>query len=418
MLPFKVIYHPRYDLNLGTHVFPSQKFRFIAEKLRSSGIADDTDFLRPQAAPDVDLLRVHTPSWVHKLKTGTLSASEIMKLEVPYSPELAEAVWLAAGGTILAAQCALRDGFGSNLSGGFHHAYANHGEGFCAIHDVAVAVRRLQADGAIKKAMIVDTDVHHGNGTAAIFHDDASVFTISIHQWNNYPAHKPPSDVDLNMPDGVGDREYLAALLPAVQQHLDEFHPDMLFYVGGADPYDAAFALFVPLVRSVQLVLDTTGNEDGAGDLGVRVGPFFAGFGTLIFEDADIFEADVFFEVGDARAPDLENALNFFVGKLGEAAVVLGSLDDNFVGAGGSHFVVHAFGEAARLAFDAVERIGMGQDANLRRAIGGRRENGLRTGVGAVKGTMLGGFVGQRFLALNHPALRYGVSANFHRDFL
>ena len=160
-----------------------------------------------------------------------------MKLEVPYSPELAEAVWLAAGGTILAAQSALRDGFGSNLSGGFHHAYANHGEGFCAIHDVAVAVRRLQSDGAIKKAMIVDTDVHHGNGTAAIFADDSSVFTISIHQVNNYPADKPPSTVDLNMRDGAGDDEYLAALIPAVERCVDKFEPDMIFYVGGADPY-------------------------------------------------------------------------------------------------------------------------------------------------------------------------------------
>jgi acetoin utilization deacetylase AcuC-like enzyme len=171
------------------------------------------------------------------LKTGTLTASEIMKLEVPYSPELAEAVWLAAGGTILAAQAALRDGFGSNLSGGFHHAYANHGEGFCAIHDVAVAVRRLQSDGDIKKAMIVDTDVHHGNGTAAIFADDSSVFTISIHQVNNYPAHKPPSSVDVNMRDGAGDDEYLAALIPTVERCLDRFKPDMVFYVGGADPY-------------------------------------------------------------------------------------------------------------------------------------------------------------------------------------
>jgi len=237
MLPFKVVYHPRYDLNLGAHVFPSQKFRLIAEELVSSGIADTSDFLTPQPASDEDLLRVHTPSWVNKLKTGTLTASEIMKLEVPYSPELAEAVWLAAGGTILAAQRALRDGFGSNLSGGFHHAYANHGEGFCAIHDVAVAVRRLQNDGDIKKAMIVDTDVHHGNGTAAIFADDSSVFTISIHQVNNYPAHKPPSTVDLNMRDGAGDDEYLAALIPTVERCLDKFKPDMIFYVGGADPY-------------------------------------------------------------------------------------------------------------------------------------------------------------------------------------
>jgi len=237
MLPFKVVYHPRYDLNLGAHVFPSQKFRLIAEELVSSGMAAPGDFLTPQPASDEDLLRVHTPSWVNKLKTGSLSVSEIMKLEVPYSPELAEAVWLAAGGTILAAQSALRDGFGSNLSGGFHHAYANHGEGFCAIHDVAVAVRRLQCDGDIKKAMIVDTDVHHGNGTAAIFTGDTSVFTISIHQVNNYPADKPPSTVDLNMRDGAGDDEYLAALIPTVERCLDKFKPEMIFYVGGADPY-------------------------------------------------------------------------------------------------------------------------------------------------------------------------------------
>jgi len=237
MLPFKVVYHPRYDLNLGAHVFPSQKFRLIAEELVSSGIAAAADFLTPQPASDEDLLRVHTASWVNKLKTGTLTASEIMKLEVPYSPELAEAVWLAAGGTILAAQRALQDGFGSNLSGGFHHAYANHGEGFCAIHDVAVAVRRLQSDGDIKKAMIVDTDVHHGNGTAAIFTGDPSVFTISIHQVNNYPADKPPSTVDLNMRDGAGDDEYLAALIPTVERCVDKFKPDMIFYVGGADPY-------------------------------------------------------------------------------------------------------------------------------------------------------------------------------------
>ena len=237
MLPFKVVYHPRYDLHLGAHVFPSQKYRLIAEKLLKDGIATEEDVLRPEPASDEDLLRVHTADWVHKLKTGTLTASELMKLEVPYSPELAEAVWLAAGGTILAAQCALRDGFGANLSGGFHHAYAGHGEGFCAIHDVAVAIRRVQADGHIKKAMVVDTDVHHGNGTAAIFRDDPSVFTISIHQENNYPAHKPPSRVDLNMADRVDDEEYLAALIPAVQQSLDEFRPDIVFYVGGADPY-------------------------------------------------------------------------------------------------------------------------------------------------------------------------------------
>lgn len=237
MLPFKVVYHQRYDLNLGAHVFPSQKFRLIAETLIAEKIATPEDFLQPEPAQDGDILRVHTPTWVQKLKTGTLTPRDVMLLEIPYSQELVEAVWLAAGGSILAAQCALRDGFGANLGGGFHHACPDHGEGFCAIHDVAVAIRRLQADGAVRKAMVVDTDVHHGNGTAAIFRHDPSVFTISIHQENNYPAHKPPSTVDLNMMDRADDDEYLGALIPAVQQALEEFEPEILFYVGGADPF-------------------------------------------------------------------------------------------------------------------------------------------------------------------------------------
>ena len=237
MLPFKLVYHPNYDLNLGPHGFPSQKFRLMQLMLLREGIAGPEDFVLPEEASDVDLLRVHTAEWIGKLRNGTLTASDIMKLEVPYSPELARACWLAAGGSILAGQMALRDGFGCNLGGGFHHAYANHGEGFCAINDVAVAIRRLQADGAIRKAMVVDTDVHHGNGTAHIFRDDESVFTISIHQLNNYPAHKPASNVDLNLDDRVEDDEYLETLLPVVAESLEKFGPDIVFYVGGADPF-------------------------------------------------------------------------------------------------------------------------------------------------------------------------------------
>ena len=237
MLPFRLIYHEHYDLNLGPHVFPSQKFRLVRDKLLNDAIAEVEDFLRPEPAADADILRVHTPDWVHKLKTGTLTASEQMKLEVPYSPELVRAFWLAAGGTILAAECALGDGFGCNLGGGFHHAYPGHGEGFCAIHDVAVAIRTLQARNKIARAIVVDTDVHHGNGTAAIFAKDPTVFTLSIHQANNYPAHKPHSSLDINLEDGTDDDEYLEALLPAVKKSLVEFQPDMLFYVGGADPY-------------------------------------------------------------------------------------------------------------------------------------------------------------------------------------
>ena len=214
-----------------------KNFACSDELLLREKIAAHDDILRPESASDEDLLRVHTPDWVSKLKTGTLSASEIMKLEVPYSPEFAEAVWLAAGGTILAAQLALRDGFARNLSGGFHHAYANHGEGFCAIHDVAVAVRRLQPRR--------HKESHRSSIPTSITAMALPQFSATIPASSPFlsisgttiPADKPPSNVDLNMPDGVGDREYLAALLPAVQQHLDEFYPDMLFYVGGADPY-------------------------------------------------------------------------------------------------------------------------------------------------------------------------------------
>lgn len=237
MLPFKLVYHPSYDLNLGAHVFPSQKFRLVAELLLRENLAAPEDFLSPEPARDEDILRVHTPDWVHKLKTGTLSPNDAMLLEIPYSREMVEAVWLATGGTILAAERALEDGFGINLGGGFHHAHPGHGEGFCAIHDVAVALRRLQADRRISKAMVVDTDVHQGNGTAAIFRNDPAVFTLSIHQENNYPAYKPPSSLDLEMPDRADDDEYLGALTPALQKSLDEFRPEIVFYLGGADPY-------------------------------------------------------------------------------------------------------------------------------------------------------------------------------------
>jgi len=237
MLPFKLIYHPRYDLDLGPHVFPSEKFRLIHDALLAEGIAEASDFLQPEPAPDEEVLRVHTPAYVNKLQTDSLTLSERMKLEIPLSELTRNAFWLAAGGSTLAGRKALEDGFAANLSGGFHHAYPGHGEGFCMIHDVGVAIRSLQAAGKIRTAMTVDTDVHHGNGTAAIFGNDASVYTLSIHQENNYPMPKPPSDEDIGLEDGTGDHEYLAALEEAFLRALRKMTPDLIFYVGGADPY-------------------------------------------------------------------------------------------------------------------------------------------------------------------------------------
>jgi acetoin utilization deacetylase AcuC-like enzyme len=237
VLPLKLIYDDRYDLNLGSHVFPSQKYRLVYERLLQDRIASEGDFLKPAPASDEDILRVHSQDYVYKLKTGSLTRAEVMRMEVPYSAELIEACWLAAGGSILAARRALEDGFSANIGGGFHHAYPDHGEGFCVIHDVAVAIRKMQAEGAIERAMVVDTDVHQGNGTAAIFGGDETVFTMSIHQEHNYPYPKPPSTLDVNLPDGVGDADYLAILEKYLHRSFDQFSPQLLFYVAGADPY-------------------------------------------------------------------------------------------------------------------------------------------------------------------------------------
>ncbi|HWW15515.1 MAG TPA: histone deacetylase [Candidatus Dormibacteraeota bacterium] len=275
MLPFKLVYGDAYFLPIGEHVFPAEKYRRIRDRLLAEGIAEANDFLEPEPANDQDILLVHKPEYVHKLKTGTLSPREEMELEVPFSPELVKAFWLAAGGSILAARQALTDGVGISIGGGFHHAFPDHGEGFCMIHDVAVAIRRLQRDDKIRTAMTVDCDVHQGNGTAAIFAgtrtasallpsagastlDSSSlsssqrssalpgkirgahageVFTISLHQHNNYPMWKPPSSIDVDLPDGIGDDDYLAWLDNALSSGLRQFEPDLMCYIAGADPY-------------------------------------------------------------------------------------------------------------------------------------------------------------------------------------
>jgi len=237
LLPFQLVYHSGYDLNLGDHVFPAKKYALIHEQLLREGFADESDFVSPEPATDEDVLLVHTEQWVRGLKNGTLDYAALLRLEIPYSRQMVDAFWLSAGGSILAARNALRDRIGYSIGGGFHHAFADHGEGFCAVNDVAVAIRRLQKDKLIERAMVVDCDVHQGNGTAGIFAGDATVFTISIHQYNNYPAVKPPSDIDVDLENGLRDDEYLQRLAEALQQGFSRFHPDLVMYVAGADPY-------------------------------------------------------------------------------------------------------------------------------------------------------------------------------------
>jgi acetoin utilization deacetylase AcuC-like enzyme len=194
------------------------------------------DFVQPDAASDEDVLRVHESGWVQRLKTGTLTPQELVRLEIPYSKQMVDAFWLATGGTILAARNALADRIGFNIGGGFHHAFSGHGEGFCAIHDVAVAIRALQQEKMIERALVVDCDVHHGNGTAAIFAGDRSVLTLSMHQFDNYPSEKPPSVIDIHLRNGVSDEEYLERMGGALKV-ATSFEPNMIFYLAGADPY-------------------------------------------------------------------------------------------------------------------------------------------------------------------------------------
>jgi acetoin utilization deacetylase AcuC-like enzyme len=233
----RLIYSDQYDLNLGSHVFPSIKYRLVREEVLREGIAQLGDFVEPRAASDDDVALVHHPDYIRKLQTDKLSYLELLRLEIPYSPELVRAVWLCAGGSILAGRLALADSVAVNVGGGFHHAYPDHGEGFCVLHDVAIAIRRLQKDKAIERAMTIDCDVHQGNGTAAIFAGDHSVFTLSIHQENNYPYPKPPSTLDINLRDGVEDAEYLRALEEGMEKALAEFTPGLIFYIAGGDPY-------------------------------------------------------------------------------------------------------------------------------------------------------------------------------------
>ncbi len=237
MLPFRLVYHPKYNMNLGPHVFPARKYELLRERLLRTRFASEEDFVTPEPATDEDILLVHDRAWVDKLRNGTLTYLEIMRLEVPYSQHTVEAFWTATGGTILAARHALESGLGFNLGGGFHHAFPGHGEGFCAVNDIAVAVRRLQHDSAIRRAMIVDCDVHHGNGTAAVFSGDSSVFTLSIHQANNYPTDKPLSSLDIHLQDAIGDQEYLDRLQNGISAALAMFRPDLIIYVAGADPF-------------------------------------------------------------------------------------------------------------------------------------------------------------------------------------
>ncbi len=192
--------------------------------------------MAPELADDEALGRVHSAGYLGKIREDSLTAAERMTLEVPFSRDLAEAMRLCCGGTVLTAQRALEEGVALHLGGGFHHAFPGHGEGFCLLNDVAVAAADVLADGLVARIAVADLDVHQGNGTAAIFADEPRVFTCSLHQEGNYPFWKPPSDLDVGLPDGIEDDEYLALLEDALVG-VWESSPELVIYLAGADPY-------------------------------------------------------------------------------------------------------------------------------------------------------------------------------------
>ena len=234
----KIFYSDRYHVDIGAHVFSTVKYRLIKEKLlKDLNIVNKIDFIQPRAASEEDLERVHTRDYLDKLENGTLSAEELLTLEMPYSKKLTESARLCAGGTIQAVSSALEEALGVHLGGGFHHAFPDHGEGFCVLNDIAVAVRKATEEGRIKRALIIDCDLHQGNGTAYIFQNDKNIFTFSIHQENNYPFYKPKSDMDIGLADRTKDKVYLSELEKNIPKIISDFKPQLIMYVAGADPY-------------------------------------------------------------------------------------------------------------------------------------------------------------------------------------
>ncbi len=234
--PLGWVWTPDYEVDIGAHVFPTVKYRRVKERLVAEGTLTTTGLRQPKPGTREELLAAHTPQWVETVLSGSLSPGEEQRLELPFSPALLHASLLCCGGTLLTARLALEQGVAVHLGGGFHHAFAGHGEGFCLLNDIAVAAAVLRRTKELTRVAVVDLDVHHGNGTAHIFQGDASVFTFSMHQERNYPLEKPPGDLDVGLEDGTGDETYLSLLethLPKVLAH----GPELILYLAGADPY-------------------------------------------------------------------------------------------------------------------------------------------------------------------------------------
>ncbi|OGD29429.1 MAG: hypothetical protein A2V57_01580 [Candidatus Aminicenantes bacterium RBG_19FT_COMBO_65_30] len=282
--PFQLIYSNEYWMvETGKHVFPLQKYRLVYESLLAMG-AKKENFLRPRPAPDEDILLVHTARYLKRIKSGSLSHAELRTLEIRFSPELVRFALLSVGGTVLAARKALECGLAVHIGGGFHHAFPDHGEGFCLLNDVAVAARKMIGEKLAERVMVVDCDLHQGNGTAAALAGREDIFTLSIHQMDIYPMEKALSTVDIGLWAGDGDAKYLAELRAHIPKIYKEFRPNLVLYLAGADPYEKDQLGGLSLTRTGLKERDKVVIEN-ARRLGIPVAVVLAGGYALEIKD-------------------------------------------------------------------------------------------------------------------------------------
>ena len=225
----------RYTVPLGNHSYPMEKYRLVPERLLADGVLTDDELVEPEPISLDDVLRVHTSAYVQTFLDGTLDRRALLRLGLPWSSALVRRVLAVVGGTLGAADAALRDGAAVNLAGGTHHAFADHGEGYCVFNDLVIALRRLRADGRIDRVLIIDLDVHQGNGTAALCRSDEATFTFSMHGANNYPARKEQSSWDVDLPDGTTDEVYVSRLADILPTLIERARPDLVMYQAGVD---------------------------------------------------------------------------------------------------------------------------------------------------------------------------------------
>ncbi|MGJ8591271.1 MAG: histone deacetylase family protein [Aquaticitalea sp.] len=232
----KIACHPIYKHHLPDgHRFPMLKYELLPEQLRYEGTCSKDNFFEPEIPDDSHILKVHTQQYYDDLRNLTLEPKAARKIGFPLSEGLVERELIIVDGTMKASEYALKHGIAMNIAGGTHHAYTNHGEAFCLLNDQAIGARYLQDKGLVKKVLIVELDVHQGNGTAEIFREDASVFTFSMHGKSNYPFKKEQSDLDIALENGTGDDDYLSILKDRLPKLIANEKPDFMYYLSGVD---------------------------------------------------------------------------------------------------------------------------------------------------------------------------------------